>query len=436
MHHTARLRVRTLRAAFLSRLSWRRASNRPAHIMKKFLVAAFASLAMICGGAFAVPSVQQIESAMSQGNWQQADAGLTQVLEAHPNNAHAHYLYGQVLEREGRYGDALAQVEQAKSLDPQIRFTTPSRFAQVEARIRASAQRAGSVTTRRADNPFVQQAAPAQTPPPGTFSAAPVKHGPSMGMWIGIAVLLVAIALVLRWTVRRAKSSEDTRANDDRRVQLKRATDLLNEVRSLKLDVRLSTAPGHEALEKDVEATEAQLRERVEALSNASNPVPPYEIEALERQVASLKARAEGRPDPNAQTAQTAAAGERTGESVFAREADERFGRGQQPGYGQQGPWPAPPPQQQPPVIIQQGGGGFGGGMGGLLTGVLLGEALNSGRDRVVERDVIVDDERRRREADNGGGVDFGQGSNDWNDDNSGGNVDLGNDDSGGWNDT
>ncbi|WEY40265.1 tetratricopeptide repeat protein [Paraburkholderia sp. SUR17] len=404
--------------------------------MKKFLVAAFASLAMICGGAFAVPSVQQIESTMSQGNWQQADAGLTQVLEAHPNNAHAHYLYGQVLEREGRYGDALAQVEQAKSLDPQIRFTTPSRFAQVEARIRASAQRAGSVTTRRADNPFVQQAAPAQTPPPGTFSAVPVKHGPSMGMWIGIAVLLVAIALVLRWTVRRAKSSEDTRANDDRRVQLKRATDLLNEVRSLKLDVRLSTAPGHEALEKDVEATEAQLRERVEALSNASNPVPPYEIEALERQVASLKARAEGRPDPNAQTAQTAASGDRTGESVFAREADERFGRGQQPGYGQQGPWPAPPPQQQPPVIIQQGGGGFGGGMGGLLTGVLLGEALNSGRDRVVERDVIVDDERRRREADNGGGVDFGQGSNDWNDDSSGGNVDLGNDDSGGWNDT
>jgi hypothetical protein len=80
------------------------------------------------------------------------------------------------------------------------------------------------------------------------------------------------------------------------------------------------------------------------------------------------------------------------------------------------------------------------GGMGGLLTGVLLGEALSHGRDRVIERDVIVDDDEARRRAaerDNSGGVDFGQGSNDWNDDSGGGGgVDFGNDDSGGWSDT
>ena len=75
--------------------------------------------------------------------------------------------------------------------------------------------------------------------------------------------------------------------------------------------------------------------------------------------------------------------------------------------------------------------------MGGLLTGVLLGEALNSGRERGVEREVIVDDETRRRGNDggNGGGLDFGQGSNDWSD--NGGGIDMGsNDDSGGWTDT
>ena len=80
------------------------------------------------------------------------------------------------------------------------------------------------------------------------------------------------------------------------------------------------------------------------------------------------------------------------------------------------------------------------GGMGGLLTGVLLGEALSHGRDRVVERDVIVDDETRRRAPEGGdtGGVDFGQGSNDWNDNGgSDGGVDLGSDDSGGgWSDS
>ena len=59
--------------------------------MKKFLATAFASLLFVSAAAFAVPTVQQIESAMSQGNWQQADAGLSEVLQAHPNNARAHY---------------------------------------------------------------------------------------------------------------------------------------------------------------------------------------------------------------------------------------------------------------------------------------------------------------------------------------------------------
>ncbi len=399
--------------------------------MKKFLATAFASLLFVSAAAFAVPTVQQIESAMSQGNWQQADAGLSEVLQAHPNNARAHYLYAQVLDREGRSADALAQVQQARTLDPQIRFTDPTRFAQTEARIRKDAERAGAAggnTTSHAANPFVQQNSPAVQQQPAMMSQAPQRHGPGMGMWIGILVLIGVIALVLRWTLRRARTQGDTRADDDRRVQLKRATEMLNTVRSLKLDVKLSTVPGHEALEKEVEATEDQLRGLVESLSNSKTPVPPYQLDELEQRLGSLRARVDGRPDPYA----APAAG--TQQSPYAQEA-ERFGNPPQAPYPQQGPY-----QQQPQVIVQQGGGGFGGGMGGLLTGVLLGEALNSGRERVVERDVIVDDEARRRSNDggnggNGGGLDFGQGSNDWSD-NSGG-VDMGsNDDSGGWNDT
>ncbi|MEW6345548.1 MAG: tetratricopeptide repeat protein [Pseudomonadota bacterium] len=385
--------------------------------MKKFLAATFASLMLISTAAFAVPSAQQIESAMAQGNWQQADAGLTEVLQAHPDNARAHYLYAQVLDREGRSGDALAQIQQAKTLDPQIRFTDPTRFAQTEARIRRDAQRSGAATGQTG-NAFAQQNAMVQQAAP----QVPQRHGPSMGMWIGIIVLIGAIALVLRWTLRRARTQDDSRADDDRRVQLKRATDLLNAVRSLKLDVRLSTAVGHEALEKEVESTEEQLRGVVETLSNGKNPLPPYQLDELEQRVASLKARAEGRPDPYA----AAPAG--SGDSAYAREA-ERFGN------PPQAPYPYPP-QQQPQVIVQQGGGGFGSGMGGLLTGVLLGEALNSGR----EREVIVDDETRRRRDENNngndGGLDFGQGSNNWDDGSGGGGVDMGNDDSGGWSDT
>ncbi|MGF6756204.1 tetratricopeptide repeat protein [Paraburkholderia sp. GAS42] len=409
--------------------------------MKRFFAAAFMSLMLVSGAAFALPTATQIETAMQQGNWQQADAGLTQVLQAHPNNARAHYLYAQVLDREGRYADALAQIQQAKTLDPQVRFTDPSRFVQTEARIRSDAARAGATQTNRANTPFAQQAAPAAqiqqstTMQPGMSPAVPQRHGPSMGLWVGLALLVAGIAFVLRWTLKRARAKDDSRADDDRRVQLKRATELLNAVRSLKLDVKLSTVPGHEALEKEVEGAETQLRQLVEALSGSQNPVPPYQLDDLERQVESLKARAEGRPDPNASGAAAYGPGPLgSGESAYAREADERFGRQPQAPY----PYPQQPvPQQQPPVIVQQGGG-FGGGMGGLLTGVLLGQVLNSGgRDRIIERDVLVDPDEARRRA-GGGDVDFGQGSNDWSD-GGGGGVDTGSSDDssgGGWSDT
>jgi tetratricopeptide (TPR) repeat protein len=396
---------------------------RPARIMKKTLTALALALSLASPLAFAVPTVQQVEQSMTSSNWQKADAQLTEVLQAHPNNAHAHYLYAQVLDREGRYSDALAQLQQARSIDPSLNFTDPARFNETLSRIQshASAGSARSSNSMSTTNPFNQQA------------ATPQKHGPSMGAWFGLAVLIGAIALVLRWGLKRARARDDGQANDDRREQIKRATELLNDVRTLKLDVRLSTAPGHEALLKDVEAAETQLREMVEALSNSKNPVPPYAIEDLANQVASLKARAEGRPDPRA--AQPGAGGE----SAYAQEA-ERFGRNQQPPpYGQQGPYP-PQQGQQGPVIIQQGGGGFGGGMGGLLTGVLLGEAMSHGRDRVIEREVPV--ERRGDDNNgldfgnnNGGGLDFGNGSNDWNDGGGGGGMDLGsNDDDNNWN--
>jgi hypothetical protein len=393
--------------------------------MKKLFAAAFASLMLVCSLAFAVPSAQQIESAMAQGNWQQADSGLTEVLQAHPDNARAHYLYAQVLVREGRAADALAQIQQAKTLDPQIRFTDPTRFAQNEAAIRRAAEHAGATagaTTRSAANPFAQQNTASVQQTAAMAPQVPQRHEPSMGLWIGVAIVLIAVALVLRWTLRRARTQDDSRADDDRRTQLKRATDLLNAVRSLKLDVKLSTLAGHEALAKEVEGTEDQLRSLVEGLTSSRNPVPPYQLDELEQRVASLRARADGRPDPYA-----APAASSTGESAYAREAD-RFGN------PPQAPYPYPP-QQQPPVVVQQGGG-FGSGMGGLLTGVLLGEALSGGR----EREVIVDDESRRRRDDNGnnngGGVDFGQGSNNWDDGSGGGGVDMGNDDSGGWSDT
>ncbi|WP_175675536.1 tetratricopeptide repeat protein [Burkholderia ambifaria] len=395
--------------------------------MKKSLAALGFSLILLSSAAFAVPSLQQVEQSIAQRDWQRADSQLSQVIDAHPNNAHAHYLYAQVLDREGRASDALAQLQRAKSLDPQLRFTDASRFAQTESRIRADAARVSGNT------PSATQAGSLQS---SLAPAAPVaKHGPSTGMWIGIALIVALIALVLRWTLRRARSADDGRADDERRTQLKRATDVLNDIRPLKLDAKLSTAPGAAALTGELEGIETDARTLVETLSNGKNPVPPYRIDELEQRHASVKARVEGRPDP---AAQPAAPANGSG-SVYAQEADRMTGTQgqpyQQPPYPQQPYPPQPYPQQQPPVVVQQGGG-FAGGMGGLLTGVLLGEAMSGGRERVVERDVIVDDQRRRQEN-NDPGFDFGRGDDsNWSDGNGGGGggVDLGSNDDG-WTD-
>ncbi|KWO80581.1 tetratricopeptide repeat protein [Burkholderia ubonensis] len=402
--------------------------------MKKSLAALGFALLALSSAAFAVPSLQQVEQSIAQRDWQRADTQLSQVIDAHPNNAHAHYLYAQVLDREGRASDALAQLQRAKTLDPQLRFTDPSRFAQTEARIRADAGRVSNAPS--------MSNAPSASARSGTLqsslapAAAPAeKHGPSVGMWIGLGLIVAVIALVLRWTLRRARSAGDTRADDERRAQLKRATDVLNDIRPLKLDARLSTAPGAAALTSELEGIETDARELVEALSNDKNPVPPYRVDELEKRHASAKARVEGRPDPAAPASAPAGGSG----SVFAQEADRLSGAQGQPYSPQQVPPPYPsqyPPQQQPPVVIQQGGGGFGGGMGGLLTGVLLGQAMSGGRDRVIEREVIVDDEHRRREADPG--FDLGRGDDtNWDDGSSGGSggVDLGSNDDG-WTDT
>ncbi|MGS0892323.1 tetratricopeptide repeat protein [Burkholderia stagnalis] len=387
--------------------------------MKKSLAALGLSLMLLSSAAFAVPSLQQVEQSIAQRDWQRADTQLSQVIDAHPDNAHARYLYAQVLDREGRASDALTQLQRAKSLDPQLRFADAARFAQTEARIRADAAR---VSGSAGNLPPATQAGTLQSSLAPSVAPAE-RHGPSTGMWVGLGVIVAAIALVLRWTLRRARSAGDGRADDERRAQLKRATDVLNDIRPLKLDAKLSTAPGAPALIGEIDAIETDARTLVEALSNDKRPAPPYRIDELEQRHASVKARVEGRPDPAAQpAAPTSGSG-----SVYAQEADRMTGA-----QGQPYP-PQPYPQQPPPVVIQQGGGGFGGGMGGLLTGVLLGEAMSGGRDRVVERDVIVDDERRRQGSDPGFDLGRGDDSN-WSDGNGGGGVDLGSNDDG-WTD-
>ena len=117
-------------------------------------------------------------------------------------------------------------------------------------------------------------------------------------------IVLGAVAGLLYWGVQRARRNDESRSQDSLRAQLKQATELLNAVRALKLDIRISTAAGHELLAGEAEDLEARLLQTVEALSRGlSGQATPDAgrgdyLESLARQFDSLKARVEGRPDP------------------------------------------------------------------------------------------------------------------------------------------
>ncbi|EED96757.1 TPR repeat protein [Burkholderia multivorans CGD1] len=117
--------------------------------MKKSLAALGLSLMLLSSAAFAVPSLQQVEQSIAQRDWQRADAQLSQVVDAHPNNAHARYLYAQVLDREGRAADALVQLQRAKTLDPQLPPPPTRRASRKPKRGFAPMRRARPATCRR-----------------------------------------------------------------------------------------------------------------------------------------------------------------------------------------------------------------------------------------------------------------------------------------------
>jgi Tetratricopeptide repeat len=401
-------------------------------IMKRLIAVVF----MVCASLFAqmavaAPNVKDVEAAVRAGNYAQAESMLAEVIQAHPDSARAHYMYGQVLDHNGKAADGLAQIEQARTLDPSLKFTDASRFRAVERHVQADADaatRGGNSGLGNGANSNVAGLA-AGNGPNGlrsgsslsrgagteTAEAAPPVREPSSKIWILFVIVIAGVACVLVWTVRRARSKGDGEAKELRLTQMRRATEVLNNVRTLKLDLRLSTTAGHEQMEGEAENLETDARDTVGAL-NGGNPVPDYRVEDLERRFASLRARADGRPDPTA----AGAPGSGNNPSPYAQEAD-RFGAPPYPSYPNG-------PAGQPQVIVQQQPGGGS----GLLTGVLLGSVLSGGfggeRERVVERDVVVDDDelRRRGGADNNPdpGFDPGQGGNDW--DSGGGDVDAG----------
>jgi hypothetical protein len=160
-----------------------------------FLIALFASV------AFALPTPKDIESAVSAGNYSQAESLLREVLQDKPQSAKAHYELGQVLAHEQRYKDALAELHKAKEIDPSLKFAaSPEKFNEVLTKVNGLTTPSSSVVMEPSVQPGTHAAsvhtnATTSTNPPATTTAS---GGFSLTyVWIAIAAL-VALGLWLR----------------------------------------------------------------------------------------------------------------------------------------------------------------------------------------------------------------------------------------------
>ena len=175
--------------------------------MQRMLLAL--TLALAAGWALALPSPKEIEAAVGAGQLPQAETMLREVLQAKPQSAKAHYELGQVLARQGKYFEAQQALDQAKTIDPTLKFaTSPEAFAKtydtVLAQVRGTSSAKPPVATVASPAAPVAQAAPASPAPSGGFNL--------MYVWIAAAGLVV-LGLVLRRRAAAAPAMTATAAH-------------------------------------------------------------------------------------------------------------------------------------------------------------------------------------------------------------------------------
>lgn len=94
--------------------------------MKKSIAAlafAFASAA-----SWALPTTQEVDLAVEQGRYSQAETMMSEVVAAKPESAKAHYIYAEVLAHNGNFAKARQEAARARQLDPAVKFTSADKF--------------------------------------------------------------------------------------------------------------------------------------------------------------------------------------------------------------------------------------------------------------------------------------------------------------------
>ena len=134
--------------------------------------------------AMAEPSVPQVIQSIQGKQYAQAQQQLAEVLAAHPNSAQAQYLEARLLAKEGKWSEASAALQRAKTLDPSLSF--------VQAKVLASFEKQMQRQVGKATSGVVGS------------DKSHSRLGAAIAWFLGLIVVIAAIS----WLVRRRRQRQ------------------------------------------------------------------------------------------------------------------------------------------------------------------------------------------------------------------------------------
>ena len=157
--------------------------------MKRWVV--WLALALFSAVAFALPSVEQVQEAVKQGRFEQAETMMREVVDARPLSAKAHYVYAEILAHNGKRELAIQEAKTASKLDPAISFTNPEKFRSFEQALEHRSARSNPAPL--ADKSLTP-VTPFEAKAPVTAKSAPASESSGLPGWAwGLGGLAIAI---------------------------------------------------------------------------------------------------------------------------------------------------------------------------------------------------------------------------------------------------
>jgi hypothetical protein len=158
----------------------------------RFLLMCLALMsALWMGAAYALPTVDEVQAATQRGDYAGAEKMMREVIAAKPDSARGHFVLAEILAHERKFPEAAEHASRARTLDPAIKFTDPTKFAAFEHLLQREQ------ATKSTSTAVVPAAPPVRMTPP------PQSSGGGVPVWLLIVGAGIFIWLAVGWMRRR-----------------------------------------------------------------------------------------------------------------------------------------------------------------------------------------------------------------------------------------